>query len=119
METKKVNPSEMKDTLTEVKNKLQGMNSIVNEAENKISNLQYKEMENNQSEQQQEKRIKKKSGQYKEPLGSKSYQAYQHLYHGVPKEEQREQELENLFEKIMMENFSNLKEINIQVQKGQ
>ena len=50
METKKVNPSEMKDTLTEVKNKLQGMNSIVNEAENKISNLQYKEMENNQSE---------------------------------------------------------------------
>ena len=34
--------------------------------------------------------------------------------------EKREQEIENVFEKIMMENFPNLiKEIDIQVQEGQ
>ena len=39
---------------------------------------------------------------------------------GVPKEEERKQGIENLCEKIMMENFSNLvKEIDIQVQEAQ
>ena len=36
---------------------------------------------------------------------------------GVPEIEEREQEIENLFEKVMRENFSNLvKKIDIQVQ---
>ena len=39
---------------------------------------------------------------------------------GVPEEEDKEQEIENLFEKIMKENFPNLvKEINIHVQEAQ
>ena len=33
----------MKDTLTEMKNNLQGINSRVHEAENQISDLEYKE----------------------------------------------------------------------------
>ena len=38
----------------------------------------------------------------------------------MPEEEEEEQEIENLFEKIMKENFPNLvKEINIQVQEAQ
>ena len=38
----------------------------------------------------------------------------------VPKEEEKEQEIEKLFEKIMKENFPNLvKEIDIQVQEAQ
>ena len=49
----------MKDTLTEMKNNLQGIDITVDEAENQISNLEYKEAENNQSEQHKEKRIKK------------------------------------------------------------
>ena len=51
--------SEMKDTLTEIKNNLQGNNSRVDEAENEINDLEHKEAKNNQSEQQQEKRIQK------------------------------------------------------------
>ena len=42
--------SEMKDTLIEIKNNLQRNNSRVDEAENQISNLEYKEAKNNQSE---------------------------------------------------------------------
>ena len=50
----------MKDTLTEIKNNLQGNNSRVDEDKNQISNLEHKEAKNNQSEQQEEKRIQKK-----------------------------------------------------------
>ena len=39
---------------------------------------------------------------------------------GVPEGEEREQEIENLFEELMMENYSNLvKEIDIQPQEVQ
>ena len=38
----------------------------------------------------------------------------------MPEGEEKEQEIENIFEKIMTENFPNLvKEINIQVQEAQ
>ena len=43
--------SEMKDTLIEIKNNLQGNNSRLDEAKNKISDLEHKEAKNNQSEQ--------------------------------------------------------------------
>ena len=40
---------------------------------------------------------------------------YQYLHHGRAREEEREQVIENLCEKIIMENFPNLvKEIDIQ-----
>ena len=48
-----------KVTLIEIKNKLQGNNSGVDEAENQINDLEHKEAKNNQSEQQEEKRIPK------------------------------------------------------------
>ena len=59
METIKKNQSEMKDTLIEMKNNLEGVNSRVDEAENPISNLEYKKAKNTQLELQKEKRIKK------------------------------------------------------------
>ena len=41
---------EVKDTLIEIKNNLPGNNSRVKEAKNQISNREYKEAKNNQSE---------------------------------------------------------------------
>ena len=52
--------SEMKDTLIEIKNNLQGNNSRVDESKNQINELEHKEAKNNQSEQQEEKRKPKK-----------------------------------------------------------
>ena len=43
--------SEMKDTLIEIKNNLQGNNSRVDQAENQINVLEHKEVKNNQSKQ--------------------------------------------------------------------
>ena len=48
--------SEMKDTLNEIKNNLQGNNSRVDEARNKIKDLEHKEAKNNHTEQQEEKK---------------------------------------------------------------
>ena len=50
--------SEMKDTLIEIKNNLQGINSRVDEAKSQINDFEHKEAKN-QSEQQEEKRIQK------------------------------------------------------------
>ena len=49
-ETIKKNQSEMKDILTEKKNNSQEINSTIDKAENQISNLEYKEAKNTQSE---------------------------------------------------------------------
>ena len=48
--------SEMTDTLIEIKNKSKRINSRVDETENQISNFEYKESKNTQSEQQEEKK---------------------------------------------------------------
>ena len=45
--------SEMKDTLIEIKNNLQGNSSRMDEAENQINDLEYKEAKTNQPEQQE------------------------------------------------------------------
>ena len=42
-----------------MKNNSQGINSRVDEAENQINDLEYKEAKNTQSKQQEEKRIPK------------------------------------------------------------
>ena len=52
--------SEMKDSLIEIKNNLQGNNSRADEAENQINDLEHEEAKIIQSEQQEEKRIRKK-----------------------------------------------------------
>ena len=48
--------SEMKSTVIEIKNNLQGDNSRVNKAKTQINGLEHKEAKNNQSEQE-EKRV--------------------------------------------------------------
>ena len=51
--------SEMKDTLIEIKNNLQGNNSRVDEAENQINDMEHNEAKSKQSEQE-EQSLKKK-----------------------------------------------------------
>ena len=49
----------MKDTPVEIKNNLPGNSIRVGEAKSQINDLEHKEAKNNQSEQQEEKRISK------------------------------------------------------------
>ena len=74
--------SESKQTLTEIKNNLQG-NNRVEEAENQINDLEYKE-----AKEQQEEKECKKQGSCEQPLGQ--LQAFQHSHHrGVRKRKER------------------------------
>ena len=76
--------SETKNTLTEIKDSLLGNNSRVNEVENQINDWEHKDAKQTNkktphSEQQEVKRIQKKQGQCKQPMGQ--LQAFQHLHH--------------------------------------
>ena len=70
------------------------------------------------SQQQEEKKIQKNDNRLRN-----LWDNFKHTniwITGMPEGEEQEQETENLFEKIMKENFPNLvKEIDIQVQKPQ
>ena len=90
----------------------------MDEAKSQINDLEHKESKNNQSEQQEEKK------------NLKNVDSISHLWDnfqrsticiiGVPEGEKKEQEIGNLFEKLMKEKFPHVvKEIDMQVQEAQ
>ena len=97
--------SETKDTLIEIKTNLQGYNSRVDEAENHIKDLEHKEVKINQSEQE-EKGIQKNEKNISSLWDNFKRSKIRII--GVPEEEEKEQEIGNLFEKPVKENFPNL-----------
>ena len=88
--------SETKGTLIEIKNNLQWNNSRVDGATNQINDLKHKETNNNPSEQQGEQRIQKNEDSVSN-LSGNFKRSNIHII-GVP-EEEKEQEIRNLFEK--------------------
>ena len=94
--------SETKNTLIEIKNNLQGNNSTVDEAENQISDFEHKEKENTQSEQEEEKRIQKNKDSVRSLWDNFKCSNIHIMW--VLEGEESEQEIENLFEKMMTEN---------------
>ena len=88
----------MKDTVTEIKNKLQGNNSKVDEAKNQIKDMEHMEAKNNQSEQQEERIPPQKENNV-----SILFKHSNICIIRVPEGEEKEQEIGNLFEKIMKE----------------
>ena len=76
--------------------------------------MEYKEAKNNESEQQEEKRIQKTEDGVSS-LWNNCKCSNIHIIR-VPEGKKKEQEIGNVFERIMKENFPNLvKEIDIQV----
>ena len=59
----------MNNTITKIKNTLQGIHSRITEAEEWISELEYKTVEITASEQNKEKKNEKKRGQSQRCLG--------------------------------------------------
>ena len=104
--------------LSEIKKNLQGTNNGEDEAKNQINDLEYKEAKNNQSEQQEEKRTQRNEDSISSLCDN--FKHFNICIIGVPKGEEKEYEIENLFEKIMKKNFPNMmKEIDLQVQEAQ
>ena len=110
---------QMKDTWNEIKQNIQRTNSDGKKTETQINDLEQKEEKNIKQEQNEETRIKK--------IEDRLLNLWDNLKHPnvwiiwVLEEQEQQQEIENLFEQIMKENFPNLeKEIDFQeVQEAQ
>ena len=104
---------------SEIKETVEGTNSDRKESGTQINGLEQKEKRNIQPEQSEETRIKKNEERIR--TLQDNFQHSNLWIIGVPEGEEEEQQLENLFEQIMKENFPNLaKEIDSQeVQEAQ
>ena len=108
----------MKITLSQIKNNLQGTNSEGKEAGIQINDLEQQEEINSQSEQKEKTRIQKTKERFRNLWDN--FKCTNIWIIGVPEGEEEEQEIENLFEKIMKEDLPYLvKEIDIEVQETQ
>ena len=95
----------MKATQSEIKQNIQGTNSDGKETGPQINSLEQKE-ERNIQPQQNEERIQNNEERLRNLQDI--FQRSNIRIIGVPEGEEEEQEIENLFEEIMQENFPSL-----------
>ena len=109
----------MKAMLRETKENVQGTNSDAKETGTQINGVDQKEERNIQPEKNEETRIRKTEERLRNLQDILKRSNIRVI--GVPEGEEEEQQIENLFEQIMKENFPNLaNEIDFQeVQEAQ
>ena len=105
----------MNNAITEMKTTLEGINSRITEAEERISDLEDRMVEFTGAEQNKEKRMKRNEDNLRDLWDNIKRNSIRII--GVPEEEEREKGPEKIFEEIIVENFPNMgKEIATQVQ---
>ena len=96
--------SEM-NTITEVKNTLEGINSRITEAEVRISDLEDRVVEITATEQNKEKRMKRNEDSHRDLWNNIKCTNIRII--GVPEGEEKEKGPEKIFEHIITKNFPN------------
>ena len=118
LEELKSKQTEMNNTINEIKNSLEGINSRKTEAEEQISDLEDKIVELTTAEQNKENRMKRIENILRDLWDNIKRTNIRII--GVPEEEQKKKGTEKIFEEIIVENFPNMgKEIVNQVQETQ
>ena len=108
----------MNNPITEIKNTLEGTNSRITEAEDRISVVEDRMVEINESERKKEKRIKRNEDNLRDLWDNVKCPNIQII--GVPEEEDKKKGHEKILEEIIVENFTKVgKEIVIQAQETQ
>ena len=108
----------MNNTITEMKNTLEGINSKITEAEERISEQQYRMVAIITTELNKEKRMKKNEDSLRDMWDN--IKCSNIWIVGVPEEEEKKKVTEKILEEIIVENFPNMeKEIANQVQEVQ
>ena len=97
---------EVKAMQNEIKENVQGTNSDVKETGTQINDVDQKEERNIQPEQNEETRIQKNEQRLRDLWDN--FKPSNIWIIGVQEGEEEEQDIENLFEKIMKEDFPNL-----------
>ena len=118
LEELKCKQTVMNNTINEIKNSLEGINSRITEAEEWISDLEDKIVEITSAEQNKEKRMKRIEDSLRDLWDSIKHTNIRII--GVPEEDKKKKGSEKIFEEIIDENFHNMgKEIVNQVQETQ
>ena len=108
----------MTNTITEMKTTLEGINSRITEAEERISGLEDRMVEFTAAKENKEKRMKRNEDSLRDLWDNIKYNNI-HII-GVLEGEEREKGPEKIFEEIIVENFLNMRnEIVTQVQEAQ
>ena len=108
----------MNDTITEMKTTLEGINSRITEAEERISDLEDRMVEFAAAEQNKGKRMKRNEDRLRYLWDNIKCNKIRII--GVPEGEEREKGHKKIFEEVIVENFPNMgKEIATQVQEAQ
>ena len=108
----------MNNAINEIKNTLEGTNSRIIEAEDRISEVADRMVEINEAERKKEKRIKGNEDNLRDLWDNVKHSNIQII--GVPEEEDKKKGHEKILEEIIVENFPKMgKEIVTQVQKTQ
>ena len=95
----------MNNTINEIKNYLEGISSRINDAEERITDLEVKIMEITTAEQNKEKRMKRLEESLRDFQDNIKRINIQII--GVRKEEEKKKGTEKIFEEIIVENFPN------------
>ena len=108
----------MNNAINEIKNTLEATNIRIREAEDKISKVEDRMVEINESERKKEKRIKRNEGNLRDLQDSVKCPNIQIIE--VPEEEDKKKDHEKILEEILVENFPKMgKEIITHVQETQ
>ena len=108
----------MNSTINEIKNSLEGINSGITEAEERISDLEDKIVEITTTEQNKEKRIKRNEDSLRDLWDNIKHTNIRII--GIQEEKEKKKGTEKIFEEIIIKKFPNMgKEILNQVQEVQ
>ena len=108
----------MNNTKAEMKTTLEGINSRITEAEERINDLEEGMVEFTAAEQNKAKRVKRNEDSLRDLWDNLKHNNIRII--GVPEGEEREKGPEKIFQEIIVENFLNMgKEIATQVQEAQ
>ena len=96
----------MNNTINEIKNSLEGINSRITEAEKQISDLEDKIVGITTVEKNKEKRMKRIEDSLRDLWDNIKHTNIRII--GVPEEEEKKKGTEKIFHEIIVENFPNM-----------
>ena len=96
----------MNNTINEIKNSLEGINSRIMEIKEWINDLEDKIVEITTTQQNKEKRRKGTEDSVRDLWDNIKHTTLQMI--GVPEEEEKKKRTEKIFEEIIVENFPNM-----------